>query len=186
MKSTVIGISGPIAVGKTTVTNYLKEHYGGVSFRFSSMLRDMLDRIYLEQTRENMQVLSAFLRSTFGQDMMSNVMIKDIENATDPLIVVEGVRRPSDVTHLRNLPNFHLVGMNAEQQIRFERLAKRHENPDDFGKTFEEFQKDENREAEQEIQNIVAQSDFQIDNSGSLEDLTKQVEEVAASLALKK
>src|SRR3989344_8524553 len=129
-KKLILGITGNMAAGKSTITDYIKEHYGGVSFRFSTMLRDVLSRIHVEETRDNLQQLSTFLRATFGEDLMSKVIAEDVKNATDNIIIVEGIRRPSDVEYIKEIPGFHLIAITADLKTRYNRIIQRSENPD--------------------------------------------------------
>ena len=174
----IIGLVGEMAAGKTTVTNYLKEKHGAVSFRFSDMLRDVLKRLHIEETRGNLQMISTLLRQNFGEDLMSKVLAKDAESSPHPLIITEGIRRPTDVTYLKQLPGFHIIAINTNERTRYNRVIERSENPDDKSKTWEQFQKEGEQEAEQKIKEIAAESEYAIDNSGTTEELFAQVEEI--------
>ncbi|PIR76321.1 MAG: hypothetical protein COU32_02890 [Candidatus Magasanikbacteria bacterium CG10_big_fil_rev_8_21_14_0_10_42_10] len=178
----ILGITGNMASGKTTITDYIKEHYGGVSFRFSTMLRDILTRIHVDATRDNLQQLSTFLRATFGEDLMSKVIAEDVKEATDAIIIVEGVRRPSDVAYLKAIPGFHLIAVTADIRTRFDRITKRSENPDDQTKTFEVFEKEQTQEAEIKIDEISHEAEVLIDNNGDLDTLYKKIDEIMTTL----
>ncbi len=184
MSKIVLGLVAEMAGGKTTVTNYLKEKYGAKSFRFSDMLRDILLRLHLENSRQNLQTISTVLRQSFGDDLMSKVIALDVKESTEPFIITEGVRRPSDVTYLKEIPGFHLIAIKADERTRFERIIKRSENPDDQNKTWEEFQKEGQQEAEQKIKEIAALADAVVDNNGGLEELYKQVDEIVNKLTI--
>lgn len=181
-KKIILGLVGEMAAGKTTVTDYLKEKHGAVSFRFSDMLRDILDRMHIEKTRENLQTLSTSLRQNYGDDIMSKVIMLDAKDATNDFIITEGIRRPSDITYLKELDGFHLVAIRADERTRFERITARSENPDDQTKTWEEFQKQGLQESEQKIKDIAAEADNTIDNNGSPEDLYRQVDDILKKL----
>ncbi len=174
----VLGIVGEIAAGKTTVTEYIREKYGAVSFRFSDMLRDVAKRVHLEPTRANLQQLSTVLRQNFGEDLMSKVLAADVSEAADPLIITEGVRRPSDVVYLKNLPGFKILALAAEPRTRYKRLTERSENPDDRSKTWEQFVADGEQESEQKIKEIMAAADVTIQNEGTKEALFKQIDQI--------
>ncbi len=178
MNKLIIGITGEMASGKTTVTEYIKKHHGGVSFRFSTMLRDVLGRIHIDETREHLQTLSTILRTSFGDDLMSKVIAKDVAQATDDIIIVEGIRRPSDVTYLSELPGFHLVGITADMRTRYERITARSENPDDQNKTCEAFQEEQKHESEQGISETLAMTDIIINNNGDLDSLHTQIDAI--------
>ena len=50
----IVAFTGRMASGKGTACSYFVEQYGATMFRFSNMLRDILERLYLEKNRENM------------------------------------------------------------------------------------------------------------------------------------
>lgn len=174
----ILGLVGEIAAGKTTVTNYLKESNEMISFRFSDMLSDILDRMYIEKNRGNYQTISTILRKNFGDDIMSKVIARDVKEITDDFIIVEGIRRPSDVAYLKELPEFKIISINTDEKTRYERITSRTEKSDDQTKTWEEFQKEGQQEAEGKVKQIAAQADYTIDNNGTLEELYAQVDEI--------
>lgn len=178
MTKIILGLIAKNAGGKTTATEYLKSKYGAVSFRFSDPLKDILNRLHLEASRENFQTLSTILRQNFSEDILSRVIAEDVKNANAEIIITEGVRRPTDVKYLKNLPGYHLVFIETEAKIRFERLKKRVEKPGDQDKTWEEFLAEEDQESELKIDDIAVTAEFKIDNNGGLEELYKQLAEL--------
>ena len=178
MNKIILGIIGENGSGKTALTEYIKQKYNAVSFRFSDPLKDILDRLYLENNRQNFQTLSTVLRQNFREDLLSSVIAEDIKKAADPLIIAEGVRRPSDIVYLKNLPGFHLVNIKADAETRYERIKNRAEKSGDQSKTWEEFLTEEKQESEQKIDEIASQADYTIDNNGTPEDLHKQLDKI--------
>lgn len=178
MKKIILGLVGPIASGKGTICQYLKEKHNASVYRFSTILRDILDRLYLEQSRDNLQDLSLDLRKRFGDDLLALVIAKDVENEKNEIIAIDGVRREPDIKYLKELPGFHLVYIDADQKIRYERIVKRGENSDDTQKTFAEFKKDEKKEAEQQIKGVAKLAELTLDNNGTLDELYQQIEEI--------
>ena len=172
----VIGLIGEIAAGKSTATEYIKEKYGAVTFRFSDMLRDVARRMYLKEDRHNLQLLSTVLRQNFSEDIMSKVIARDVAQAQHPIIITEGVRRPSDITYLKELPGFYLIALTASEHTRYERLKQRNENPDDATKTWEQFMADGAQESEQKVKELMAQADVTIDNTGDKENLFQHID----------
>lgn len=172
----ILGFTGQIASGKGTVAEYLKEKYNASTYRFSTMLRDVLDRLYIEQSRENMQMISKVLRENFGEDVMAKVMAEDVKNDQGQVIVIDGIRRPDDVKYLKEVQGFVLVHIFSGMEKRLERIKARGENTDDNTKTLEEFKADHEREAEQKITEIASQAQEEIDNNGGFENLYKQLD----------
>lgn len=174
----IIGLVGEIASGKGTAVKYLEKKYGATSHRFSTPLRDVLKRLYLEINRENMQGVSRVLREFFGQNLLAKVITEDVKNDPSKIVIVDGVRRMEDIEYLAKLPEFKLVYITADVKIRYERIIKRGENADDKNKTFEQFLKDHEAETEIYIPEIGKTADVKIDNSGSRAELEVQVDEI--------
>jgi len=174
----ILGLAGEMASGKGTVAKYVMAKYGAKSFRFSTMLRDVLDRLSLEQSRNNLQILSTILRQNFGEELFARVIAEDVKKAVDEVIVIDGVRRLADIKYLKEIPQFKLAYLEADMQKRFERIIKRGENSDDAKKTFEDFKKAHEDESELQIKDLKNHADFLIDNNGAYEDLYRQVDKI--------
>lgn len=178
----IIGFVGEIASGKGTAVKYLEEKYGATSHRFSTPLRDVLKRLYLEISRENMQGVSKILREFFGQNLLAKVITEDVKNDLSNIVIVDGVRRFEDIEYLTKLPEFKLIYITADIKTRYERIIKRAENTDDKNKTFEQFLKDHEAETEIYIPEIGKTADIKIDNSGSFDDLKNQIDKIIKKL----
>jgi len=174
----ILGFTGLPASGKGTAAKYFVEKYEAKSFRFSTIMRDLLDRLYMPHSRENMSHISTVLRQNFSEDIFAKVMAEDVKQAEVELVVIDGARRLADIEHLRKIPGFKLVSIEVEMKTRYERLIKRGENPDDNSKTWEAFQADHELETEQTIPELMSQADAVIDNNGTLEDLYKQLDKL--------
>ena len=164
--------------GKGTVAKHIEQEHNGGVHRFSAILRDILDRIYLEQSRDNLQKLSTLLRKNFGEDLLSKSVYKDAQKDEHEIVVVDGVRRMDDMELLRKLPNFKLIYVDSDIKVRYERIIKRGENSDDAKKSFEEFKKINEDESESQIQDLRNYSDYVIDNNGTFIELYQQVENI--------
>jgi dephospho-CoA kinase len=167
----IIGIAGEIASGKDTVSRYYEKKYGASMYRFSDVLRDILKRLHLEENRKNLAAASLMLRETFGEDIFARSVAEEIENDRNTLIVIDGVRRSSDVKSIQGRLGFTLLYINADPKQRHERMRARNQNADDTTKTFEEFLRDSELESETEIRRLGEDADFTIDNNGTLDEL---------------
>jgi len=103
MQKTILALAGEMGCGKGTLTKYLISKYDAKVYRFSNPLRDILDRMHREKTRDSMQQLSTALRQVFGDDILSEIVLADIGQSESPFIVIDGVRRESDIKYLQNL-----------------------------------------------------------------------------------
>lgn len=178
MTKIILGLAGEIASGKGTVAKYLLEKHDGSTHRFSTMLRDVVKRMYLEENRENLQKLSTIFRQYFSGDILSKVIYHDVIDDNNKVIAIDGVRRYPDVEYLKTMLEFKLVYIETNMKNRYERIIKRGENTDDKNKTFEEFKKDQEREAEKDVKDLKRKADFIIDNNGTFENLYKQIDKI--------
>ncbi len=178
MSKIVLGLVSQMAGGKEVVKKYLEKNYQADSCRFSSVLRDILDRLFLANSRKNIQKLSTSLRQTFGEDILALTIAKEVNSLSAELIVVDGVRRPADIKYLKKLANFSLISIEADDKIRYQRLVARAENPGDKQKTWSEFLADNQQEADQTISKVMAGADYLVDNNGCLETLYQQIDKI--------
>ncbi|MBI3290754.1 AAA family ATPase [Candidatus Falkowbacteria bacterium] len=182
----ILGLVGPLASGKGTVAAYLKKKYDAEIFRFSTPLRDALDRFYIPQTRKNMQNISLALRQQFGDDLLASVITSDVKKSSSQIKVVDGIRRDPDIKYLKKLPEFYLISVTTGQKTRWQRMTKRGENTDDIKKTFAQFKIDEQAEAEKHIKKVAGSADFIINNNGDFKELYKQVDNILRKINKKK
>ena len=182
MAKIIIGLVGPIASGKDTVKKYLEKKYGATGCRFSSILRDILVRLDLPNSRENMQGLSTILRKKFGEEILAKAIAADAVKLKSDIVVVDGVRRLADIKFLTKAPDFLLVAVDADSKIRYERLVKRGENAGDAQKTYAQFLKDHQYETELDVPALMKKAKHRLDNNGSLADLHRQIDKLIARL----
>lgn len=178
MAKLILGISGEMGSGKGTIAKHVIEQHKGNAHRFSTILRDVLDRVYVEQSRENISIISTVLRKNFGEDILAKAMYHDAENDQHDLVVVDGVRRMADISYLKELPHFKLIYLEADMQKRYERIVKRAENTDDKTKTFEDFKKDHELETELQIRDLKNYANNILNNDGTYADLYMQIDEI--------
>ncbi|OGY85739.1 MAG: hypothetical protein A2233_02920 [Candidatus Kerfeldbacteria bacterium RIFOXYA2_FULL_38_24] len=173
----IIGLIGLKLSGKGTVASYLKEHYQAKSYSMSGVLSDILDRLYLPQSRQNMIELVTSLRAVFGEDILAQVRKQDIQKAQDKLAIIDAVRMPKEVAIFSTLPNFILLYVDAPLKMRFERAKNRGEKAGEKNMSFSDFQKEEKAITEQNIVALKTKADFIINNLGTLAQLYAQIED---------
>lgn len=178
MKKNIFGLVGSLASGKETTKKYLAEKYNAKDCRFSSILRDVLNRIAVPNSRENLQKVSTVLRANFGENLLARAIAADALKLEADVVVIDGVRRFTDIEHLKDLPNFILVKIDADPKLRYERMKLRNENEGDDKKTFEEFLSDHEAEADKQIPEVMKTAKYSIDNSGTFDELYVQIDEM--------
>jgi len=178
MPKLILGFVGKLASGKAVCQQYISNKHDAGSAKFSTALRDILNRLYLPISRENMQNLSLDLRTRFGGNILAQVITEDVKNNPHEIVVIDGVRRLDDISSLKDLPNFHLISIDASPEIRYERMKLRNENEGDDKKTFADFEEDGKREAELQIPEVMAAAKFNLDNNGTLDQLYNQIDKI--------
>ncbi|OGI22426.1 MAG: hypothetical protein A2808_02905 [Candidatus Moranbacteria bacterium RIFCSPHIGHO2_01_FULL_55_24] len=186
MARKIIALTGEMGSGKDTVAKYLREKYGAQSFRFSDVLRTLLRELELPITRENLTGLSQALRALYGENVLAlSIARKASVLPADTLLVIDGIRRESDLLPFREQGEIMLIYIDAPLETRFERIQKRMQNEDEAEKTLEEFKGDHELETEIQVPLLREKATAVIDNSGTLEELFAQVEEYLEKLAVK-
>jgi dephospho-CoA kinase len=178
MSKIIIGLVGPIASGKGVTKKYLEMKYSAKHCKFSTPLRDVLIRLKIDISRNNMIDLSTILRERYGQDLLAKVIAHDAGMLDSDIVVVDGVRRMDDIEHLSKLPNFKLIKIEADPKIRYERMKKRNENMGDAEKTFAEFMEDHERETEITIPEVMENAKYSLNNDGGMEELYVQIDKL--------
>jgi dephospho-CoA kinase len=182
MSKVIIGLVGPLASGKSVTKKYLIEKYKAQDCRFSTVLRDVLNRISIPISHESLQKISTVLRISFGEDLFAKIIANDVGKFGDGIVVVDGVRRPIDIEYLKKLPNFFLVKIDAGSHTRHERLVKRNENEGDNKKSFEQFLKDHESEADGLVPMVMAEAQFSIYNNGTFDELYYQIDKIMGEI----
>lgn len=180
----VVGIVGMPASGKGTIAEYIERAYGAPKLRFSDALSTILDRLGIEKTRDHQITLSEVLRETCGEDILSRAIQIGISNSNSNLVIVDGVRREGDIVTLKEVSTFHLLGVDAKPETRYERSKLRAEKVEEATQTFEEFQQLDQRSTEVTTQNLLTSAEIVFDNNGSLEQLYEQVDQYLQAIGM--
>lgn len=184
--SFILGLVGTPGAGKSAVTEYIIQHYGGEQFRFSDYLAHVLQKMNLQKSRENMIKLSVILRKEFGEDLFSHAVACDAVRSDSSLVIVDGIRRPEDLAAFRPLPNFQLIAVNADPKIRYERMKHRGEKSGETNMTWEEFETTEKAPTEITIPETMTFANHVIMNDGSVEELHAKIDEIMKTIGIDK
>jgi uncharacterized protein YprB with RNaseH-like and TPR domain/predicted nuclease with RNAse H fold len=116
----VVGISGPIAAGKTTGARAL-EGCGFTYGRYSQVLEKMLQESGIMPNRETLQELGERVHREQGQRWLSRRLVLDLP--TDQDLTIDGLRFPEDHTFMVESfgPAFLHVHANAATELREQR-----------------------------------------------------------------
>jgi dephospho-CoA kinase len=160
----VIGITGRIGSGKTTVGRYLESKYGFQYLRYSEILAEW--RAKDPESKSQLQKVGWEVMAGGLQAELNRRLIAQIAPDTD--VAVDGLRHPLDYQTLSSSfsESFHLLYIDSPAKLRFERLNQKgkYANFDLFGAA-------DHHLVEQHIDSLRANAALVIENQGSLQDL---------------
>jgi uncharacterized protein YprB with RNaseH-like and TPR domain/predicted nuclease with RNAse H fold/dephospho-CoA kinase len=116
----VVGISGAIGSGKSTVANYLKDN-GFISCRFSQVLENILKEKNKEINRSNLQQLGKKIHKVPGQRWLGKKLIEKLPKGKN--IVIDGLRFLED--HTLMVENFGPSFVHVHIETSFEEREHR-------------------------------------------------------------
>lgn len=116
MKRVVVGLVGPIASGKGFLAKYLVAN-GFSHFSLSDRVREEVDLRGLKRERETLQDVGNELRANFGGCVLAVRTATLIPEEVE-LVVVEGIRNPSEVNYLREVFGITIIGVDAAIELR--------------------------------------------------------------------
>ena len=177
-----VGVVGQIAVGKGVLVDYLIKKLGFTSFSLSLILHEELkNRNIKEFTRETLQNVGDDLRRSYGNDVLARRAIEKLLHQGEKHVVIEGIRNTGEVEFLKKNPNFVLIGVKANRELRFERLLKRSKPWDP--KNWADFVRVDRRDlgirqqdkSGQQVRECLAYCDYVLTNNKDTADFQRKV-----------
>jgi len=186
----IVGITGYLASGKSTVSELLKKK-GFIVYSCSDLIREECKNRGLEITRDNLRTVGNELRKSQGSNVLAKwLKEKIILQGLDKNYVVESIRTAGEIEELRKLPHFYLVFVDVDAKVRYNRAKERLKEEEHIA-SFEEFMTSERKEMngkDKQLQNLLEckeLSEFTINNNGALEDLEKEVDGLLLRIQLR-
>lgn len=162
-----IALTGKFRAGKDAVAKYLVEKYGYTRFAFGDELKRLAHEIYPWVPREpKPRKLYQFMNKMreFDRDVWVKHCFNRIERINCSSIVITDVRQQNELDRCR-AEGFIIIRVSAPDHIRIERARV-------AGDSFDEATL--NHKTEHYVDSL--QVDFDIDNSGTLDELHAQID----------
>jgi dephospho-CoA kinase len=181
---TIIGLTGRIGSGKTTLSAYIQEKYNFQKLSFvDKILIPELRRRKKLINRKNLQQIGREFYLRYGDIKMTEWLLEGI----DPTAkwIIDDIRYPTTADFIKTkFPNnFWVIGLKADTKIRFQRVINRGEE----GKiSYEDFLKMDSAPTEEQIEEVLSQADYVIENNGTLAELYQQCDKIMEKILSKK
>jgi dephospho-CoA kinase len=177
----IIGITGTLGAGKGTIVEYLAEKKGFVHYSVRAWLLEKIKEEGLPENRDSMFRLANELRALYGAsyvtDQLYNQAVISGKNC-----IIESIRTKGEVESLRSKGHFYLLAVDADPEIRYQRILLRQSETDRVShETFLENEEREMNTADPNKQNLrrcIEMADFRLQNNGTRKDLVQQLEKV--------
>ncbi|MFH1296502.1 MAG: AAA family ATPase [Bacteroidota bacterium] len=183
----IIGITGTLGAGKGTIVEYLIEKKGFAYFSVRGFLLEQIRQRSMPENRDSMYNLANALRAEHGPSYVVDQLFEEA-NRSGRNSVIESIRTTGEVASLRNKGTFYLFAVDADPELRYERIQVRRSETDSV--SFETFLANETRESVstdpgvQNLQACIREADVVFQNNGSMEELFVQIDTAILQLGI--
>jgi len=184
----IIGVTGTLAAGKGTIVEILVER-GFHHYSVREFLIKEIEKRELLVNRDNMLLVANDLRQQNSSSYIIDELYK-IARVAGGNAVIESLRTPGEITGLRDKPDFHMLAVDTDSKMRFQRMLARGSETDNV--SFEKFISDEQREMENidpakpNLRKCIEMSEIKLRNDGVIEELKEKVEKVLRDIQVAK
>jgi len=184
----IIGLTGPMASGKSTVVDALKNK-GFKHFTLSDVVREECRNQGLEEVRDNLMQVGQGLREASGAGVLAVRALEKIQKEGESTNwIVDGIRNPAEVLELRNHPSFVLVANTAPEDLIVSRILSRKRSDDTLNesairaKLRREMGEGESPEGQQVLK-CIGMADYVFENTMPMEKVEEEFLKLYSSIS---
>jgi dephospho-CoA kinase len=180
----IIGITGTNGAGKTTIVEILKESFPYTHLSVRKYLVKELKLQKREVNRDNMRILANELRSKYGPGYIVQELYKEALELNQSCFI-ESIRCVGEIETLRDIANetksnFLLIGIDAEQRVRYERTLDRSQIDQISFQKFKRQEEAESRSEDPGEQNLIKclqMADKIFYNNNTIKELKEEIKD---------
>jgi len=176
----IIGLTGRIGSGKTTLSAYIQEKHNFQKLSFvDKILIPELQKRKKTVNRKNLQQVGREFYLKYGDIKLTKLLLEGIDPTTR--WIIDDIRYPTTANFIRAefSNNFWIIGVKADIRIRFQRVLARGKE----GKIlYEDFLKMDSAPTEKYIEDVLSQTDYLIENNEALSDLYQQCDRITKEI----
>ena len=175
----LLGITGTDGAGKGAVVDYLLRTHGFVHYSSRAIILEYIQAQGLPTTRNQMRLTANELRAQHGDDFLVQQALLKMHADGVEQAVAESIRTIAEANTLKK-NNGILLGVDAEQHLRYERVQGRRSETDKV--SFEQFCAHEELEKNDpdphgmQKARVMAMADYTIMNNHSIGELHQAVD----------
>jgi len=187
-KITIIAVVGLHSSGKSKIAEYIAKNYGFYRLETGDVVREFAIEKKGVADEKTLPEASEYLYKTYKDKYLMNKLVEKIEKQSKQGIkkfVVSGIKTRYAYKILNKLlGTFKQISVVLDADIRYKRAKERNRPDDEGADSRAQFNKRTWRELNQGVGNVLAISDFFIDNSSTLENAHKQADKIMSKFKI--
>jgi deoxycytidine triphosphate deaminase len=190
MEPLIIGIVSTIAAGRTTAITHLTERYGFGWFSLGDVLKSEAIKQGVPTLRPNLQDLGNRMREVHSDSYLAVKLktSKKWQMNQNNLVIVDSFKNIAEVEEFRKQRHFTLIGIDAPQLIRWERVKSRRRQGDPI--EYSEFDEQDKTDRglygslshAQQTEELIKNGKYIIMNDGTFNEFTSKLDEVVSRI----
>lgn len=186
----IIGVVSTIAAGRTTAINHLMERYGFAWFSLGDVLKYEAIKQGIPTLRPSLQDFGNKMREVHGDNYLASKLKTSSkwQMNKNSLVIVDSFKHLAEVDEFRKQKRFTLLGIDAPQLIRWERVKSRRRQGDPT--RYEDFAEQDTLDQgtssltyhSQETNRILEKADFRLSNNGNVSEFISKLDEIVAKI----